>query len=125
MIPQPLNWCFGWAWVLMAFVSGAVIGWKFHQEQFLGGYASLRRRLVRLGHICFAALGMLNVLFALSPLAYAPLARPASIAWIAGAVLMPAVCFLAAWQDRWRGLFFLPVLSLMSAVVLTLLGGLL
>src|SRR5687767_14834979 len=99
-MPYPVNWVFGWSWVLLAFVSGAVIGVKFHREGFLGGYDSLRRRLVRLGHICFAALGMLNVLFAFSPIPRTSLTAAASIAWIVGAVLMPAVCFLAAWRDR-------------------------
>ena len=119
-----MNWIFGWAWVMVAFLSGAVIGVKFHREEFMGGYASLRRRLVRLGHICFVALGVLNVLFAISPLAKTSVTSAASIAWIAGAVLMPTVCFLSAWQDRFRGLFFLPVLSLLTAVVLTIFGGL-
>ena len=121
----PVNWAFGWLWVLMGFVSGAVIGVRFHSEEFLGGYASLRRRLVRLGHICFIALGALNLFFALSPLKAGSFVAIASITWIAGAVLMPAVCFLSAWRERFRALFFLPVLSLIAAGVLTLLGGLL
>ena len=124
-MPHAANWVFGWSWVLLAFVSGAAIGAGFHRQEFLGGYASLRRRLVRLGHICFAALGMINVLFAFSPLAPSSIARAASIAWIAGGMLMPLVCFLSAWRDRFRVLFFLPVLALMAAAALTLLGGLL
>ena len=119
------NWAFGWGWILVGFLSGAVIGMGFHREEFLGGYASLRRRLVRLGHICFVALGVLNLLFALSPLKAGTFVSIASIAWIVGAVLMPAVCFLSAWRERFRALFFLPVLSLISAAVLTLFGGLL
>src|SRR2546428_11293398 len=90
------NWCFGWAFILLGFISGAMIGLRFHREDFLGGYTSLRRRLVRLGHISFVALGMLNVLFALSPFTHAGTraAAMASICFIAGSILMPAVCFL-------------------------------
>jgi hypothetical protein len=125
MMPHAMNWAFGWSWILMGFISGTVIGTRFHSDEFLGGYASLPRRLVRLGHICFVALGALNILFALSPLPNVFAPRVASLAWIAGAVLMPAVCFLSAWRERFRAMFFLPVLCLMSAVVLTIVGGLL
>jgi hypothetical protein len=36
---------------------------------------------------------------------------------------MPAICFLAAWRGVFRHLFFIPVLCLITAVVLVLLGG--
>ena len=61
-----LNWHFGWWLVLGAFVTGAVIGLFFHRDDFLGGYDSFRRRIVRLGHIALAALGMMNVLYAVA-----------------------------------------------------------
>lgn len=119
----PLNWCVGWTLVLAAFVSGAVIGMGIHREEFLGGYANLRRRMVRLGHIALAALGMLNVLFALSPMREGMTTTLASACFIAGAVFMPAICFLTAWRDSMRHLFFIPVMALISAVVLTLIGA--
>ena len=43
-------------------MTGAVLGLRFHRDDFLGGYGSFRRRIVRLGHIAMAALGMINVL---------------------------------------------------------------
>ena len=52
-----LNWYFGWAAILTAFATGAVLGLFFHREDFLGGYASFRRRILRLVHIALAALG--------------------------------------------------------------------
>ena len=54
----------GWSLVLAGFASGALLGFGFHRETFWGGYASLRRRLVRLGHVACVALGVLNLLFA-------------------------------------------------------------
>jgi hypothetical protein len=123
-VPHPFNWAAGWGFVLAAFLSGAGIGMFFHRDGFLGGYASYPRRMLRLGHIALAALGMMNVLFALSPL---PTGRATSVAsglFLAGAVLMPAVCFLAAWRKPLRHLFFLPVAALVLAVVFTLVGGL-
>ncbi len=120
-----LNWQVGWWLVLAAFATGAGLGLFFHREDFLGGYASFRRRIVRLGHIALAALGMLNVIFSLSP--WPPPAAwtstPASIGFIVGGVTMPAVCFLTGWREACRHLFFIPVLALVLAVVCTLIGG--
>ncbi len=120
-----LNWQFGWWLILAGVLSGAAIGLSFHRESFLGGYASFRRRLLRLGHIALVALGVLNLLFALSPL---PSLDPrfvslASHAFIFGSLTMPLVCFLAAWKARFRIFFCVPVLSLSLAVILTIYGG--
>jgi hypothetical protein len=124
-VQQPINWAVGWGLVLLAFLSGAVLGMGWHREEFLGGYASFRRRVVRLGHVAFAALGLMNVVFALSPLPTPGTmpARLASVFFIAGGVMMPLVCFLTAWRAAWRHLFILPVLSLIAAVIFTLWGG--
>jgi len=123
-VPHPVNWIAGWGLVLAAFLSGAGIGLFFHREEFLGGYASFPRRMLRLGHIALAALGMMNVLFALSPLPTGRATSAAAALFVAGAALMPAVCFLAAWRKSLRHLFALPVVSLVLAVVFALVGGL-
>jgi len=115
---HPLNWRVGWALVLGAFVTGAGIGLFIHREDFLGGYQSYRRRLLRLGHIALAALGMLNVLFALTPW----LMPAAATCFIVGGISMPVVCFLSAWQEKCRHLFCVPVVSLVVAVVMMLIG---
>jgi hypothetical protein len=109
------NWYAGWWLMLAGFFSGAAMGLFFHRAEFLGGYASFRRRMLRLGHIACAALGMLNLIVALSPVA-SPLL-------VAGGATMPAVCFLTAWKQKCRHLFFIPVLLLVSSVVLILFGG--
>src|SRR5436309_4572015 len=99
-----LNWQFGWWLVLMAFVTGAVIGLFFHREDFLGGYNSFRRRIVRLGHIALAALGMLNVVFSYSPWPAADSfsGNGASLGFLVGGVTMPVVCFLTGWREPFR-----------------------
>lgn len=120
-----LNWQFGWLLMLAAFGTGAVMGLWFHREDFMGGYNSFRRRLVRLGHIAFAALGMLNILYALSPWP-APgtwTGDAASICFVVGGIAMPVICFLTAWRQGFRHLFALPVTALVAAVVLTCAGG--
>jgi hypothetical protein len=120
-----LNWYFGWSLILTAFVTGAILGLFFYRDDFLGGYASFRRRILRLGHIALAALGMLNVLYGLSPLAAEPSvrARIASLAFVVGGVTMPAVCFLTSWRPGFRHLFFIPVTALVVAVLQTLWMG--
>jgi hypothetical protein len=121
-LSHPLNFHFGWALVLAAFVSGSVIGLKFHDESFLGGYGSFPRRLLRLGHVALAALGAFNVLFSLCPVPGPERwsAPWASRLWLAGAAAMPLVCFLSAWKRPLRHLFFIPVASLIAAVILTM-----
>jgi len=119
------NWYAGWGLVLVALVTGAGVGLFFHREEFWGGYTSFRRRIVRLGHIACAALGLMNVIYALSPWPVAGgwVAAWAGGLWITGAVAMPVVCFLSGWKMGFRQLFFVPVGSLVGAVVLTMWGG--
>jgi len=120
-----LNWYAGWSMILAGFLSGAVLGLGFAREGFLGGYTSFRRRILRLGRISLAALGMINLLYALSPLPV-PASfcdRGASLSFLAGGVLMPFVCFLTGWRERFRHLFAIPVLTLVLAVILTLIGA--
>ena len=124
-VVQPLNWFAGWAMVFAAFLTGAMIGLGFHREDFLGGYTSFRRRMLRLGHVALAALGMMNVVFALSPwpVAGTTAAWGASVCFLGGGISMPVICFLAAWRKPLRHLFILPVSMLIAAVMFTLAGG--
>ena len=113
----------GWVGMLAGVVSGAVIGLFFHRETWLGGYQSHPRRLLRLGHISFFGLGMLNVLFALTIHAvpnFGPTVLWASRLLVIGAVTMPLVCFLTAWRKPMRHLFPIPVVSIGGAVILLL-----
>src|SRR6516164_7893522 len=111
-----LHLAVGWSAILIGLLSGTVIGLFFHRDDWLGGYQSWRRRLVRLGHISFLGTGLLNLSFALTigRLGLEPASQPASILFLLGAVSMPAVCFLAAWRKPLRHLFFIPVLSLIG-----------
>jgi hypothetical protein len=81
--------------------------------------------MVRLGHIALAALGMLNLLYSLSPWPPASdwRAEAAAVCFVIGGVTMPAVCFLTAWREPFRHLFFIPVTALVLAVLFTLQGG--
>jgi hypothetical protein len=117
------NFVFGWAWILAGFASGALLGSKFHDEQWLGGYASHRRRLLRLGHISFFGLAAVNLLFFFSARHLAP-AGPtlaaASALFLVGGTTMPACCVAMAFAPKLKPLFALPVASLIVAAALTL-----
>lgn len=114
----------GWILIGLGLASGMILGLGFYREDFLGGYSALRRRLCRLGHIAFVALGILNVLFAVAmPETSAWPTQAASLAWKVGGVSMPATCFLTAWLPECRWVFFFPVVVLLAATVLTLIGG--
>lgn len=46
-----------------------------------------------------------------------------SRAFLMGAVLMPAICYLAAWKKPLRLLFYPLVTGLLSAAVFFIIGG--
>lgn len=117
------HWRLGWLLVLSGFLSGAALGAGFHRADFLGGYGSMKRRLLRLGHVAFVALGLLNVLHALAAPAGAGVgAAVASAGFALGAPAMPLVCGVVAFAPRARPLFALPVALLLAAVVALILG---
>ena len=52
--PIRFNLLAGWTIMVAGAVSGASIGLFFHKENWMGGYTSLRRRMIRLGTVGFA-----------------------------------------------------------------------
>ena len=125
MRPWQLNLIVAWVWILLGFLSGLGLGLFFHRENWLGGYASFKRRLYRLCHISFFGLGLLNLCFVLTVQNLSlsqPLLSTASFCFITGAVLMPSCCLLIAHFPRTRLLFALPVLSLVLGGALTVIG---
>lgn len=121
-----LNVWAAWIGIALGLLSGTIQGLFFASEDWLGGYGSWPRRMLRLGHISFFGIAFLNLAYA-NTLHLLGGERPTlapSVLLIAGAVLMPAVCYLAAWRKPLRHLFFLPVLSLLGAASLVTAGGL-
>ncbi len=118
------NLILAWLWILLGFTSGMVLGMFFHGENWLGGYGSFKRRMYRLGHISFFGLGAVNLLFCLTvqnlPLA-GPLIHSASLAFIVGAITMPVCCVVMAHFPKAHLIFAVPVVSLITGGVLTLL----
>lgn len=123
-MPHNPNWYAGWSLLLAAFLTGALLGLFFTRDDFLGGYFSWPRRLLRLGHISLAALGILNILYSLAPLpgSHAWQPQAASLGLIVGGISMPLACFLAAWNKKLKPLFAIPIASLVTPVVLVLMN---
>ena len=113
------NLVFAFILFMCGIVVGAILGLFFYKDDFLGGYSSFRRRIVRLGHISFFGIGILNVLFYLSAkslsLSSTELNLSSTLFIIAG-ITMPLVCFLSAYKVYFRHLFFIPVLSTFFAI---------
>jgi hypothetical protein len=113
-----INLYAAWIGFLLGALVGATTGLFFHEEEWLGGYEHWRRRMVRLGHISFFGIGLLNAVFALSADSMgltSGLELPAGLL-IAGAVTMPAVCYLSAFRDVFRHLFFIPAGAVTVAI---------
>jgi hypothetical protein len=109
-----INLVGGWIAILAGLVTGVALGLFFHKEEWLGGYASWPRRMLRLGHISFFGTGLLNILFALSLAALKIEPQPiGSLAMLASTVAMPSVCAASAFWKPARHLFFIPVLCLL------------
>ncbi|MGC3960229.1 MAG: hypothetical protein QM813_20575 [Verrucomicrobiota bacterium] len=119
-----LHLVLAWLWIVLGFVSGMVLGMFFHDEKWLGGYASHKRRMYRLGHISFFGLGTVNLLFWLTiknlP-ALGALPTTASGAMMIGALTMPICCAVMAHFPKAHLVFTVPVLSLISGGIITLL----
>jgi hypothetical protein len=113
----------GWYGFLGGVISGAIMGLLFHRENWLGGYGSRTRRMVRLGHISFFGIGLINLFYALS---LEPLAVPekaagiGSIALLIALIAMPLNCFLCAWKKPFRHLFFIPVFATATGIAVIL-----
>lgn len=119
-----LNLVIAWLWILLGFVSGMVLGLFFHRENWLGGYASFKRRLYRLAHISFFGLGVVNLLFCLTVQNFSlagPLVHFASLAFITGAIAMPVCCVVMAHFPKAHMIFAVPVVSLTAGGILTLM----
>jgi len=118
-----LNFYAGWLGFLVGCVAGAIPGLLFHNKDWLGGYDSWQRRMIRLAHISFFGIGFLNLLFALtvrSLVLEGPQLKMASVLLVVGIVAMPTVCYLSAWRQFFRHIFFIPALSVITSITLLL-----
>jgi hypothetical protein len=119
----PINLIIAWSGLLLGFVSGLVLGLFFRREDWLGGYASFRRRMYRLAHISLFGLGAVNLLFYFTAQAFVAGSLTVSVAswaFVVGAIGMPICCVLMAHFPKSHLIFAVPVISLVLGGVLTL-----
>ncbi len=115
----------GWSAMFLGVVTGAAIGLYFHNDEWMGGYGTFRRRMLRLSHIAFFGLGFINLMFAMTVQTLvlpAPNITIASYGFIIGAITMPLICLLTAMSKPFRHLFPLPVISVLAGIVSILHG---
>jgi len=118
-----LNLLAAWIGILLGFLSGMVLGLFFRSEDWLGGYASFKRRMYRLAHISLFGLGAVNLFFWLTVKALSasgPWLAAASWMFITGAITMPICCVLMAHWPKLHMIFAIPVVSLLVGGALTL-----
>ena len=117
-----MNLYAAWIGLLLGVLSGIISGLFFHDESWLGGYATWPRRLIRLGHISLFGLGFINLAFFLTAqvLEIKSGLTASALLLLIGAATMPTVCYLAAFRKPFRQLFFVPVLSVSLGIVLFL-----
>lgn len=102
-----------WIGFFLGCLAGAISGLFFHSDDWLGGYASWPRRMIRLAHVAFFGIGFLNLAFALTvrTCGLETGLHISSVLLLVGAAAMPAVCYLSAWKAAFRHLFFIPATS--------------
>ena len=120
-----LNFYAAWIGILFGFIAGAILGLFFHNENWMGGYSSWRRRMARLGHISFFGIALINLIYSLSLTVFnVQISTPyPSYLFITGAITMPLVCFLAAYNKKFRHLFPVPVLCLVAGTLVFFIKG--
>ena len=118
-----INLALVWLWILLGFASGLVLGLFFRGENWLGGYASFKRRMYRLGHVSFFGLGVVNLMFCLTVQNFGltgTLVHLAGWSFIVGALAMPVCCLVMAHLPKAHLIFAVPVVSLILGGMLTL-----
>ena len=113
-----INITAAWIGFLLGGLSGAIPGLFFHKPDWLGGYTSWPRRLIRLAHISFFGIGFLNLGMGLTNKVLGVESPAASILMIVGAIAMPTVCYASAFRPVFRHLFFIPAGSVVISILL-------
>jgi hypothetical protein len=113
-----INITAAWIGFALGCISGAVPGLFFHNPDWLGGYTSWPRRLIRLAHISFFGIGLLNLGMGLTGRVLDICAPAASILMLIGALTMPVLCYASAFRPVFRHLFFIPAGTVTVAVLM-------
>lgn len=119
-----LNMAVGWSSLATGAVTGLVLGlWSFGGPvpvpEWIGDYNSLPRRLLRLGHIAFFGLGILNIMLALHfgrPRGFTSHGRLALRAMNFGNIFLPITLIIAAVVEPSKYLMSVPAMAVTIAL---------
>ena len=111
-----------WISITIGIASGAILGtWSFDGPlavpDSVGAYDSLARRLLRLGHIAFVALGMLHLLLLREWTAGRGVLARGAMAF--GNAVLPTTLVVAAFVPPARWFLGVPATAVLLAVLLT------
>ena len=124
------NRIIGWTCLAVGVGTGLILGlWSFDGPvtvpSWIGEYGDTSRRLVRLGHIAFIGLGILNILLGRELPRLALTAggrRVASLAMNFGNIFLPLTLFAAGAHHPLKLLMAAPALAVFLALVLAAYG---
>ena len=125
MISGEINILFGWAWMCVGFISGMTLGMWAEGEKWLGGYASITRRYLRLGHVAFIALSIINILYGRElgsaglPFCVKTIGSPLMIFGAAG---VPIACIFTAFYRKAKYFLPLPALAVLIGTAILVIG---
>lgn len=119
------NITFGFVWINAGILLGAPMAMAFLRSDWLGGYGSLDRRLLRLSHVAFIMLSLLNVIYG-----YALETGAIEISWqraasfhlMAGSIVLPLVLLAGIRVRRVLWLLPVPFLQIFAATVSAAVG---
>ena len=119
------NVIFGWVWMCLGFILGMTMGIWAEGKGWLGGYGSVTRRYLRLGHIAFIALSIINILYG-KELALVDLSdnmkNIGSFLMIFGAVGVPVTCVSAAFIRKIKYFLPLPASAILIGTIILIIG---
>jgi len=120
------NISFGWLWILIGIIAGAIMGmWSFNGPLTspLGEYTALPRRMVRLAHIAFIALAIINILYGYEiDKIKSKFKNLGSQFMIYGAILMPLFLIAAAFFEPLKYLTVIPATLVTIALLIMVFG---
>jgi hypothetical protein len=109
----------------VGFISGMIMGLRAEGEKWLGGYASVTRRYLRLAHVAFIALSIINILYG-KELASVSLSdgikNTGSALMIFGAVGVPVACISASFLRKTKYFLPLPASALLIGTIILVIG---
>ena len=119
------NVIFGWVWLFVGVLFAIWMGLYAFEPDWLGGYTSLSRRLLRLSHIAFIALSLTNILYGLfidTVQLNGSLKKIGAFSLIVASIFMPAVCLLSILDRFFQFFFFIPALSFACGIFVMAFG---